>query len=702
MSIFKTIRVRFIQVLCCLSLPPPGLVLALPEAPWDDSPAPFVMHGESIAVAEDQRIERGLLLESASGFQVAEGHTLRLSGPILGHPVDSWLPIPFWKLGRGHLDLAGASSTIGQIVLAEGSLGLAHDQALGSPVNSLEMTAGTRLELHPGIRIEQILQVRSAAGAQTLPVHWGLPPIAGLGTDAVWRVASGEATLAGNIQAEAPIVKDGAGTLRLAGVGFSPGRDLLTVAQGGLRVDQLWWGPVLTHPGTVLSGAGLVDDARVAGLLHPGAPGSTGTLLIGQRLALLPGAQTRIRIDAGGQADRIWSFGTVRLGGGLLIEPSPGVWTPDRRWVIVQADGGLEYGPDGGMDPVPGDGRHTHVASTLRYLDPVLSYGPTTVTLGLQYNARGLNTADASWRGAVLDDSRFLRESALAYTASGRAWAQGWAANTERQGAHGLPADDRDARGLQIGVSRPAGSDGFLAAFVGTQDTRLASLGSARPSAAAGGTYHLRDRAMHLGLGASLARPGWRLALGAAHSWHRAKLSRQADPSEAALHSRPAARLAQAWAHMEPKEPFALSSWQWMPYAQAAWLRLHRPAVQESDGLAAVTLDAETDRRWLGKLGIRVERLWPTPHGEARMTLDLGVRRLWGGSDLSSSQSYRADPGQHFKAKGLPLPRYALSLDLGVQAPVAWRTHAVLAYTGQHGGGQRQHGIWLGVSGSFR
>src|SRR5690606_28378552 len=320
-----------------------------------------------------------------------------------------------------------------------------------------EMSAGTRLELHPGIRIEQILQVRSAAGAQTLPVHWGLPPIAGLGTDAVWRVASGEATLAGNIQAEAPIVKDGAGTLRLAGVGFSPGRDLLTVAQGGLRVDQLWWGPVLTHPGTVLSGAGLVDDARVAGLLHPGAPDSTGTLLIGQRLALLPGARTRIRIGADGLADQIWSFGTARLGGELQIDPAAGAWSPAQRWTIVQADAGLEYGPAGGADPVPGDGRYTRVISTLRYLDPVLDYGTTAVTLGLKYNARGLNTADAAWRGALLEDSRFLRESALAHTAGGRTWVQSWAVNTERQGVQGLPGDDRDTGGLQIGVSRRVG-----------------------------------------------------------------------------------------------------------------------------------------------------------------------------------------------------------------------------------------------------
>src|SRR5690606_17116903 len=288
------------------------------------------------------------------------------------------------------------------------------------------------------------------------------------------------------------------------------------------------------HHGTVLSGAGLVDDARVAGLLHPGAPDSTGTLLIGQRLALLPGAQTRIRIDAGGQADRIWSFGTVRLGGGLLIEPSPGVWTPDRRWVIVQADGGLEYGPDGGMDPVPGDGRHTHVASTLRYLDPVLSYGPTTVTLGLQYNARGLNTADASWRGAVLDDSRFARDAALAHGASGQAWVRSWAANTERSGVRGLPGDDRDTGGLQIGVSRPVGTGSFLSVFMGTQETRLTTLKpTASAPAQAGSLYRVHDRSTHLGLGASLARHGWRLSLGAAQSWHRADISRQADLDDA-------------------------------------------------------------------------------------------------------------------------------------------------------------------------
>lgn len=165
MSIFKTRHLRAILALCCLGVPPPGLTQASTEAPWDDSPAPFVLHGESFDITEDRRIERGLQLESASGFRIAEVRTVRMQGPILGHPADPLMPIPFWKLGRGHLELAGASATAGQIVLGEGSLGLAHDDALGAPGNSLEMAAGTRLELLPGVRIGQTLQVRAAATA---------------------------------------------------------------------------------------------------------------------------------------------------------------------------------------------------------------------------------------------------------------------------------------------------------------------------------------------------------------------------------------------------------------------------------------------------------------------------------------------------------------------------------------------------------
>src|SRR5690606_1935314 len=156
---------------------------------------------------------------------------------------------------------------------------------------------------------------------------------------------------------------------------------------------------------------------------------------------------------------------------------------------------------------------------------------------------------------------------------------------------------------------------------------------------------------------------------GAAQSWHRADISRQADLDDATLRSRTEARLVQAWLQVQPERPVPLGSWQLTPYAQAVWLRLHRPAAEESGGLAAVALDASTDRRWMGQWGVQVRRPWSTRHGDALMTLDLGVRRLWGGSALASHQVYRADPQRHYEVEGLPLPRHVLRLDLGVEAP---------------------------------
>ena len=302
MSFFKTAqaRLRAILMLSTASALLPAPTQAVPEAPWNDSPAPFVFHNEVIDVTQDKHITRGLHLEGVSGVRVAPGRTLQLQGPILGHPVHVLAPMPFWKLGAGHLELTGASTTVGQIVLAEGSLGLAHDDALGAAYNQLEIRAGTRLELRPGAYISQDLEIRSAATAQTPPPYWSLPPLSHLPDAAVLRVPSGLATLAGGIQSDTAIIKDGAGTLRLSGSNYSVPGQPLHLAQGGLQVDYTWAGSLQSQPGTVLSGIGWVDQARLAGHLQPGTPEAPGTLMFGDRLALMPSAQTRIRIDAAG------------------------------------------------------------------------------------------------------------------------------------------------------------------------------------------------------------------------------------------------------------------------------------------------------------------------------------------------------------------------------------------------------------------
>ncbi|MGB6241421.1 MAG: autotransporter domain-containing protein [Castellaniella sp.] len=719
--------IRHTAILCaCLGLPPPLIAQPMPvvpEAPWDPSPAPFALQGDLFQPPGTQAIVRPLLLEQNSGFSVAHGQSLLIQGSIctptgLGSDICEDTLIPgmhppslLLKLGAGHLALSGANRYRGNTALLQGSLGLQSSPALGHIANTLDMAGGTRLDLVDGITVDQHLQARPfAAIAPLVPGAWGVTPSAATDPTATLRVDQGMATWRGGITADIPLIKDGAGTLRLLGSGFAPAHALdlrqggLQIGQGGIAMGQFWFGAIHARPDTVLSGTGLILDALVAGHLQPGSPGTPGSLWFGNRLQLADSARTRIPIGLGEPA--LQSLGSIRLAGELWLDPIPGQWAPNTRYDIIRADGGLDYVPIHASDPAAltpvgissGGGRFARVLnSPARYLDPVLDYGLQSVGLTLRYNAKGLNTADPSWRSALLDDSRFLRESALAHTGSGQAWAQTWAANTERRNQHGLPGDDRDTSGLQLGVSRPWGRNWHVTAFAGWQDGRQRTA-SGHAAAGDGDTYRLRDQAAHLGLGAQYRDPSVTLTLGAAQSHHRARISRQADPAESALNARARAALTQLWVDIRPTPPLALGDWAATPWARTAWLHLRRPAVQETGGLAAVALDAQTDQRWLTQLGIQVERRWPVPPGDARLFAQAAVRSLWGGNTFSSPQVYRADPDRWFDVPGLPMARHVGQLDIGVHAPISRQASATLAYTGQHGGGQMQHGVWLGVS----
>lgn len=683
----------------CIGLPPPsGATMMETQALRESSPAPFLLdgsetllRGEQVVIDENRHVAGPVILADHSALDVAAGHTLTLSGSIdsdVVGPVDPFDPgatRSLFKLGGGHLALHADSERVGGTLLLRGSLGVNSHGALGADANTLTMVAGTRLELADGVRLAQSLRVRRDDPVELLNDAWTLT-VAPDGEPVVWHVAAGEATLAGHIDATAPIVKDGAGTLRLTEFSQSASGDPLMLRGGGLRVDGLWLrGPIHTEPDTVLSGQGYIHEARVAGRLQPGSPDGLGTLFFDQGLALTPTAQTRIRIDAAGSSDALQTWGTMRLDGALRVEPTPGAWTPQTRWVIAQAEGGLD----------PAGNRFASAASTLRYLDPVLTYEPTRVLLGLQFNPLGLNTVDGAWRSALIEDSRFPRESALAHAASGRAWAQTWAANAGRPAMDGLPRDDRDTAGLQIGVSRPVSpsSGWFLSAFAGIQTTDLSS--QYEPIAA---RYGARDTATHLGLGSSHAWRGLRLTAGAAHAWHHARLTRHADPFEADLRSRAHAQLTQTWVDLRPDRPLPVKDWGITPYARVAWLRLHRPGLRESGSLAAVSLLPQIDQRWVSHLGVQFRRQWSTAHGPAVLAADVGVQSHWGGQRLSSPQLYTADPGRQFDAASPPLTRHSLRLDVGVHAPVMRDARLKLAYTGQYGIQQRQHGVWLGVS----
>lgn len=724
---------RVALLTCCLGLLPPASAIIAPEALWDPSPVPFLLPGGHITVDGDHTTTRPLLVDGTIGLDIRAGHELTLNGTLATDPaLPPWTSTPLLKLGLGHLQLNSPSSVRGNTLLLQGSLGIAHDTALG-PLNALDQLAGTQLVLGDGLTLDNPIQTHAILPPGIPPPAWGLAPITPTGPAAIWRVDHGLATISGFAMNNTQLIKDGAGTLRLDGIGISPLQPL-TVQAGTLQVDGSWFGKVQVDQVGQLSGNGLVRDAQILGWLAPGTASGPDALTFVQHVTLTPTAQTRIRIDAHGTADQITSLGTARVGGTLHVIPTPGTWRPTDRWTILQAAGGLDYNP--GPTPAPGgqatdNGRFQSATSTLSYLDPVLTYTPNAVILGLRYNPNGLNRADANWRRAILEDSRFLREAALAHTTSGRAWARTWAADTTHSSFDGQPGDARDTSGLQLGVSRAIGAHWHVAAFAGYQQTDLRSRGgfhqpsglgtrlgldmSTGPDAFKGptmgidgagvttqdatGRYQLRDRAMHIGLAASRSTAIWRLTAGAAQSWHHARQQRRVGSEQTVLVTRPQARLTQLWGEIRLRNALPVpGGWGLTPSAQLTWLRLTRPSYGEGGSLAATELVAQTERRWLSHLGLTADRPVPTRYGDAMISVHAGLQTLWGSRTLQSPQSYRHDPGTVFQAASLPMARHTLRLDVGIDAPLSRRSRLGFAYSGQAGGGTTQHGAWLNLT----
>lgn len=709
-----------------LGAPPPVAPAAPPEAPWDPSPAPFILGGDPIFVLQDRHITRALDIQSRSALNVAAGHTLTVDGPVASVPTTMG---GLYKLGAGRMVLSGHNSYRGNSALLQGTLVLNGGQALGRPTNALDINVGTRLEFSPGITVDNAFNIRAVDLAMQIPGHWWAPVPPGPDPLAVqWAVEQGQATHRGDLFGSIPLIKLGQGTLRLSGLGAAYD-GAMTVRQGELRVDGTFGGPVNVAPGTVLSGTGMVGQLNLAGTLNPGSAQQPGTLTVNRRVDMDPSAITRIRIDASGQADQLRSYNAVHLNGALHVLAQPGAWDESTRWTIVQADAGLE----------PGEFAST--TSNLPYYTPILEYTPDRVILAMRRNQVALETCArpgsahaaahiidqdvpalenrlasqdcdtaaqlltalahsgaAAWRSALIDDSRHVREAALAQAGSGRAWARQWMVSAERDARHGgeqvIRGDARDILGLLVGIDRPVATDWHLSLFAGAQHVDYSSSDHPR----APGRLTVRSTSMHLGLGLSHSTAlGHRLSIGAAHAWHHSPSQRRTLPGDEALHATQQARSLQAWLEWR-LEHVPTERWTFTPLARLAWVRLDSRDYTEQGGPAALHVQGQIDQRIQTHLAWRAHRAWPTPHGTALFHAALGWDALLGSRELSSTQSFRdGKRGLDFEAGGQPLARHALRLDLAVDAPLAPRVRAGIGYTGRYQHDGLQHGILLSL-----
>lgn len=230
----------------------------------------------------------------------------------------------FEKGGDGRLIVSGSNSYDGQTLVGQGTLRIAHANALGSTAGGTEVDFGSALEISGGITVagEALsldgngvgnggvfrnvsgsnayrgsialagdARINSDSGLLRLGVA-GAPAITG--NHALVFGGSGNIEVVGAIvTGTSGVVKDGAGTLIFGGSNTYTGDT--TVSNGDLVVNGSIQGDVIVQAGGALGGSGVIGgNVTVEGLLSPG--NSPGQLTLLNDLTLQEGALLEIQI----------------------------------------------------------------------------------------------------------------------------------------------------------------------------------------------------------------------------------------------------------------------------------------------------------------------------------------------------------------------------------------------------------------------
>lgn len=131
------------------------------------------------------------------------------------------------------------------------------------------------------------------------------------------------------------------------------------------------------------------------------------------------------------------------------------------------------------------------------------------------------------------------------------------------------------------------------------------------------------------------------------------------------------------------------------PFAGLAWSDLRSRAFAESGGLAALRGQSSSDKQTSSTLGVRAQTDFTLGQAEGRLQATLGWRHAFG--DVVPQSTMAFDGGQAFTVAGTPIARNAALAELGVDVAVSRSATLGLNYSGQYGGGNREHAGALSV-----
>lgn len=486
--------------------------------------------------------------------------------------------------------------------------------------------------------------------------------------------------------------------------------------------------------GGTLGGTGALAGTTFVNSGATLAPGnSIGTLTVGN-IEFAAGSIYTVELNDGGNIagvnnDLINATGTVTINGGAVhVTPENGTdtgttYTPG-AYTIVTAGGGVS----GAFDTLTDD---------YAFLDFALSYDASNVFLnsslvattfcldGMTMNqcaagegtfslgAGGLFTAvlklstaeasgamdqlsgevHASAKTALLDDSRFVRESVLGRMngASGQAekkinerfafWGEGFGSWGNWDSDGNAATLDRNISGLVMGGDAMVTDNVRVGAMGGYSHSSLDV--DARASAAAADSYTL-------GAYAGGQWGAYSLNGGVAHSWHSIEAARAvaftgfAD----ALSAEYDARTLQVYG--EAAYDIDLDSTRLTPFANLAHVRLNTDGYVEAGGEAALTAAVSKVNATFSTLGLRGARVLDLGGAGGAVSMGLGWRHSF--DDLTPDTTHALAGGDAFTVYGVPLGKDMLALNAGLGVSVGKTATLGISYNGQIGSGVSDHG----------
>lgn len=347
------------------------------------------------------------------------------------------------------------------------------------------------------------------------------------------------------------------------------------------------------------------------------------------------------------------------------------------------------------------------------FLDAYAATHPDFANIVDPAPALGLSTLDqisgeihASAKTALLEDSRFAREAAMARlraallsmgngqssagssdTADAGLWGQVYGAWGRWQGDGNAATLDRSGGGFFLGGDGLLTDAVRLGIFGGYGHSRLAI--DDRSSSASIDTWTL-------GAYGGGNWDAFSLKGGLAHSWHNLSSSRSIDIQPApdlAFVADPAAVYGARTFQVFGEAAYTIEYGQVRiePYANLAHVHLSSDGFAETGGEAALSAAASSTSATFTTLGVRAEV--PVDLGETQATISGGIgwRHAFGGTPASTHTL--ALSGAAFTVSGVPLAKDALVLDAGFDLNVTENASLGFAYGGQFGSGVADNSV---------